>query len=176
MTDKEYGDKGSHLKINYNFYDTQFGKLIAGSAQKGVCYMAFEEDEEQGFEKMKTRFQFSEFTKANDEFQSRAIAAFYPETKEAAILHMRGTVFQLQVWQELLKIPMGQLMSYQQLAVQMNVPTASRATGTAIGRNPVAYLVPCHRVIQSGGNFGGYMWGSKRKMAIRVFEASVAKD
>lgn len=84
---------------------------------------------------------------------------------------MKGTEFQLLVWNQLLKIPIGKLVSYHMIADDLNMPTASRAIGTAIGRNPIAYIVPCHRVIQSGGNFGGYMWGNTRKMAITAWEA-----
>ncbi len=87
-------------------------------------------------------------------------------------LHLNGTAFQLKVWQALLKIPLGDLTSYGAIAQKINRPTAARAVGSAIGHNPVAFLIPCHRVIQNSGNMGGYMWGTTRKSAIIGWEAS----
>jgi AraC family transcriptional regulator of adaptative response/methylated-DNA-[protein]-cysteine methyltransferase len=87
-------------------------------------------------------------------------------------LHLKGTPFQLKVWEALLKVPMGRLTTYGTIARQIALPTASRAVGTAIGDNPVAFLIPCHRIIQSTGLFGGYHWGSLRKTAIIGWEAA----
>ena len=87
-------------------------------------------------------------------------------------LHLKGTAFQLKVWEALLKIPMGQLSTYGNIAASIKNPNASRAVGTAIGSNPVAFLIPCHRVIQSTGTFGGYMWGPVRKTAMIGWEAA----
>ena len=85
-------------------------------------------------------------------------------------LHLKGTNFQFKVWETLLKIPMGQLASYGKIAQEIEAPNASRAVGTAIGKNPVAFLIPCHRVIQGSGNLGGYMWGTTRKTALIGWE------
>ena len=87
-------------------------------------------------------------------------------------LHLKGTDFQLKVWETLLKIPMGKLSTYGNIAEQIQSPKASRAVGSAIGDNPVAFLIPCHRVIQSTGTFGGYHWGSTRKTAMIGWEAA----
>ena len=87
-------------------------------------------------------------------------------------LHLKGTDFQLKVWETLLKIPFGNLSTYGTIAKQIEKPSASRAVGTAIGDNPVAFLIPCHRVIQSTGTLGGYMWGIDRKQAIIGWEAA----
>jgi AraC family transcriptional regulator of adaptative response/methylated-DNA-[protein]-cysteine methyltransferase len=93
-------------------------------------------------------------------------------------LHLKGTEFQLKVWEALLKIPAGQLISYGQLAQRIDKPKAARAVGTANGDNPVAFLIPCHRVIQSSGALGGYHWGLSRKAAMIGWEAAqqAAKD
>lgn len=92
-------------------------------------------------------------------------------------LHLKGTEFQLKVWEVLLKVPMGKLATYGTIAEQLGNPNASRAVGTAIGSNPVAFLIPYHRVIQSTGIFGGYMWGNTRKTAIIGWEgANIEKD
>jgi AraC family transcriptional regulator of adaptative response/methylated-DNA-[protein]-cysteine methyltransferase len=87
-------------------------------------------------------------------------------------LHLKGSPFQLKVWETLLKIPMGKLTTYGAVAKQIQLPKASRAVGTAIGENPVAFLIPCHRIIQSTGAFGGYHWGSIRKTAMIGWEAA----
>ena len=87
-------------------------------------------------------------------------------------LHLKGTDFQLKVWETLLKIPMGKLTTYGTIATKIENPNASRAMGAAIGSNPVAFLIPCHRVIQSTGAFGGYMWGNTRKTAIIGWEGT----
>ena len=87
-------------------------------------------------------------------------------------LHLKGTDFQLKVWETVLKIPMGQLSTYGNIAQKLERPSASRAVGTAIGSNPVAFLIPCHRVIQSTGNLGGYMWGNNRKTSIIGWEGA----
>ena len=87
-------------------------------------------------------------------------------------LHLKGTEFQLKVWETLLKIPMGQVTTYGTIAKKINTPSGSRAVGTAVGDNPVAFLIPCHRIIQSTGAIGGYHWGSIRKSAIIGWEAA----
>jgi AraC family transcriptional regulator of adaptative response/methylated-DNA-[protein]-cysteine methyltransferase len=91
-------------------------------------------------------------------------------------LHLKGTEFQLKVWETLLKIPMGQLSTYGNIAKQIDIPKAARAVGTAVGDNPVAFLIPCHRVIQSSGIFGGYHWGAIRKTAMIGWEAAKTYD
>lgn len=171
MTDEEYGEKGSNLKIDYEFHDSPFGEIIVASTSTGVCYMAFDQNHEEAFRNMKSRFYNSEFSLMKTEFQTAAISIFDLKNSKSIKLHMKGTEFQLMVWNQLLKIPIGKLVSYHMIADDLKMPTASRAIGTAIGRNPIAYIVPCHRVIQSGGNFGGYMWGNTRKMAITAWEA-----
>lgn len=171
MTDEEYGDKGSNLKIDYEFYDNPFGEMIVASTSKGICYMAFDENREKAFRNLKSRFYNSEFSQKKTEFQTAAMSIFDLKNSKTIKLYMKGTEFQLMVWNQLLKIPIGKLVSYHMIADDLNMPTASRAIGAAIGRNPIAYIVPCHRVIQSGGNFGGYMWGNTRKMTITAWEA-----
>jgi AraC family transcriptional regulator, regulatory protein of adaptative response / methylated-DNA-[protein]-cysteine methyltransferase len=85
---------------------------------------------------------------------------------------VKGTNFQIQVWRALLKIPFGDLITYQNLATTLGCPTAARAVGNAIGGNPIGYLIPCHRVIRASGELGGYRWGSERKLSILGWEAS----
>ncbi|KAA8479174.1 AraC family transcriptional regulator of adaptative response/methylated-DNA-[protein]-cysteine methyltransferase [Arcticibacter tournemirensis] len=174
MTPAEYKNGGQDLSINYSFADSPFGRVIVASTRKGICYMAFEDDEQIAFEKLTLKFPSAHFDKKTDILQQNALCIFkndwssLPQIK----LHLKGTDFQLKVWEALLKIPMGRLSTYGSIAQKIEAPTASRAVGTAIGSNPVAFLIPCHRVIQSTGIFGGYMWGSTRKTAIIGWEGA----
>lgn len=174
MTPAEYKNGGKNLEINYSFAESPFGNIIVASTQKGVCFMAFAEDETIGFVDLKNKFPNASFTRKLDLVQQNALFIFQNDwSKLSEIkLHLKGTDFQLKVWETLLKIPMGQLSTYGSIAEQIEKPNASRAVGTAIGSNPVAFLIPCHRVIQSSGIFGGYMWGNTRKTAIIGWEGA----
>ena len=173
MTPAEYKNGGKNLAINYSFAESPFGNILVASTIKGVCYMAFHEDENQAFVHLMFKFPYATFTRKLDMLQQNALFIFQRDwSKLAQIkLHLKGTTFQLKVWEALLKIPMGRLSTYGNIARQIDYPNASRAVGSAIGHNPVAYLIPCHRVIQSTGETGGYMWGSTRKSAILGWEA-----
>ncbi len=174
MTPAEYKNGGKNLEINYSFAESPFGNIIVASTQKGVCFMAFAEDETMGFNDLKNKFPNAAFSRKLDLAQQNALFIFQNDwSKLSEIkLHLKGTDFQLKVWETLLKIPMGQLSTYGTIAHQIQKPNASRAVGTAIGSNPVAFLIPCHRVIQSSGIFGGYMWGNTRKTAIIGWEGA----
>ncbi|WP_317193103.1 methylated-DNA--[protein]-cysteine S-methyltransferase [Pedobacter segetis] len=175
MTPAEYKNGGKNLVISYSFTESNFGSLIVASTLKGICYMAFENDETQAIDNLRLKFPNAVFKKKLDRLQQNALHIFQKEwtNLHQIKLHLKGTDFQLKVWETLLKIPMGQLSTYGDIAHQIDKPTASRAVGTAIGSNPVALLIPCHRVIQSTGNFGGYMWGSTRKKAIIGWESAI---
>ena len=174
MTPAEYKNGGKNLAINYSFAESPFGNIIVASTQKGVCFMAFAEDETIGFVDLKNKFPNASFTRKLDLAQQNALFIFQNDWGKLSEikLHLKGTDFQLKVWETLLKIPMGQLSTYGSIAQQIEKPNASRAVGTAIGSNPVAFLIPCHRVIQSSGIFGGYMWGNTRKTAIIGWEGA----
>jgi AraC family transcriptional regulator of adaptative response/methylated-DNA-[protein]-cysteine methyltransferase len=174
MTPAEYKNGGKNLAINYSFAESPFGNIVVASTSKGVCFMAFAEDEIAGLIALKDKFPNASFTQKLDLVQQNALFIFQNDwSKLSEIkLHLKGTDFQLKVWETLLKIPMGQLSTYGSIAQQIQKPNASRAVGTAIGSNPVAFLIPCHRVIQSSGIFGGYMWGNTRKTAIIGWEGA----
>ena len=174
MTPAEYKNGGKNLFINYSFAESPFGNLIVASTSKGICYMAFEDDEKEAFNNLKNKFPNAAFQKKLDLLQQNALFIFQNDWSRLhkIKLHLKGTGFQLKVWESLLKIPMGKLSTYKNIAEQIGNIKASRAVGTAIGNNPVAYLIPCHRVIQSAGNFGGYMWGPTRKAAIIGWEGA----
>lgn len=174
MTPAEYKNGGKALTINYSFADSPFGNLIVASTDKGVCTMAFYDDDRQALDELRKNFPNASFSRRLDLLQQRALFIFQNDwSKLSEIkLHLKGTDFQLKVWEALLKIPMGKLSTYGAIAKKIQQPNASRAVGTAIGSNPVAFLIPCHRVIQSTGTFGGYMWGPTRKAAIIGWEGA----
>jgi AraC family transcriptional regulator of adaptative response/methylated-DNA-[protein]-cysteine methyltransferase len=174
MTPAEFKNGGKDLSINYSFAESPFGNILVASTKKGICYMAFADDLQCAVKTMQHHFPKASFTQMADLIQQNALYIFsYDWTKLNKIkLHLKGTDFQLKVWQTLLKIPFGQLTTYGAIADKIENPNASRAVGTAIGSNLVAFLIPCHRVIQSSGIFGGYMWGTARKTAIIGWEGS----
>ena len=174
MTPAEYKNGGKNLLIHYSFAQSPFGNVIVASTPKGICYIAFEEDESTAFETLKSHYPNAIFKQLLDTAQQNALLIFSHDWSKlnSIKLHLKGTDFQLKVWETLLKIPMGQLSTYGTIAKRIQHPKASRAVGTAIGSNPIAFLIPCHRVIQSSGAFGGYMWGSTRKAAIIGWEAA----
>lgn len=173
MTPGEFKNGGENLSINYSYAESPFGNIIVASTPKGICYMAFAENEETATADLKAHFPNADFKQKLDLIQQNALYIFTHDWDKLnqIKLHLKGTDFQLKVWETLLKIPMGNLSTYGQIAEEIQNPKASRAVGTAIGSNPVAFLIPCHRVIQSSGHFGGYMWGTTRKTAIIGWEA-----
>lgn len=174
MTPAEYKNGGKSLSINYSFANSPFGKLIIASTPKGVCYMAFYRDEIEALKELKISFPNANFQLQKDDFQEKALTVFSQDwTHLSEIkLHLKGTDFQLKVWETLLNIPFGTLSSYQEVAQKIDNPKATRAVGSAIAKNPVAYLIPCHRVIRSTGNFNQYRWGISRKKAMVGWECA----
>ncbi len=174
MTPGEYKNGGTNLTINYCFAESPFGKLIVASTHKGVCHMFFEDNEDKALNDLKARFPAASFHQITDKFQQDALFIFQKDWKQLdqIKLHLAGTPFQLKVWESLLKIPMGRLSTYGDIAQSIDKPKAARAVGSAIGSNPVAFLIPCHRVIQNSGKIGGYMWGPDKKTAIIGWEAA----
>lgn len=174
MTPGEYKNGGKGLTINYSFANSPFGQVIVASTRQGICHIAFDNDEAKSLSNLTKRFPHAQYYPVIDQFQQHALAIFQDNKKPSnqLTLHLNGTAFQLKVWEALLKIPMGALTTYGTIAKSINSPKASRAVGTAVGSNPVALLIPCHRVIQKSGLIGGYMWGTTRKSAIIGWEAA----
>lgn len=174
MTPAEYKHGGKNLHINYSFADSPFGEVIVASTAKGICHLAFSQEKELALQQLRSEFPNADFRQHVDVIQQNALFLFthdwhkIPQIK----LHLKGTDFQLKVWETLIKIPEGAVASYGKVAKAIGNPNASRAVGTAIGDNPVAYLIPCHRVIQASGAIGGYHWGTDRKVAMLGWEAA----
>lgn len=177
MTPGEFKNGGAALTINYSFAESPFGKIIVASTPKGVCYMAFEQDEGRALVDLVARFPNADYHQRTDALQQQALLIFQKDWQQLdqIKLHLAGTPFQLKVWESLLKIPMGALSTYGDIARRIGSPQSARAVGTAIGSNPVGFLIPCHRVIQRSGKVGGYMWGPSRKSAMIGWEAAAVE-
>jgi len=174
MTPGEYKNGGESLEIHYSHAETLFGDVLIASTAKGICHLAFIAKEMEGVDQLKAKFPNALLIQKTDLMQQHALQIFKGDWKNLAAikLHLKGTPFQLKVWETLLRIPLGGVATYGNIASYTNQPSASRAVGTAIGNNPVAYLIPCHRVIRSTGITGEYAWGSTRKSALLGWESA----
>lgn len=175
MTPAEYKNGGANLLINYSYSKSPFGDVLIASTSKGICYMGFvDSNEAAAFNDLNKRYPNARYTHKSDSLQQNAIRFYKKDWSNLSQikLHLRGSDFQLKVWEALLHIPMGRLTTYGNIAENIQSPRAARAVGTAIGSNPVGFLIPCHRVIRSNGISGGYMWGPERKSAMIGWEAA----
>lgn len=174
MTPGEYKNGGESLLINYSLADSPFGDIVIASTEKGICHLAFVKEEEQGIRNLYELFPNAKLVRKTDFIQQNALHFFTGDWNdlEKVKLHLKGTPFQLKIWESLLKIPFGHMSTYGAIAGSINNPKASRAIGTAIGQNPVAFLIPCHRVIRATGALGDYHWGPNRKIAMLGWEAA----
>jgi AraC family transcriptional regulator, regulatory protein of adaptative response / methylated-DNA-[protein]-cysteine methyltransferase len=173
MTPCTFKNNGDQLIIEYSFSETIFGNILIASTSKGICYVAFVATDNDA-NLLFIQFPKAQFINIKNAQHQQIIDFFELEHLPTApiALHLKGTPFQLKVWEALLKIPKGHLKSYGQIALAIKTPNASRAVGTAIGSNPIAVLIPCHRILQSTGAIGGYMWGTARKKIIIAKEAA----
>jgi AraC family transcriptional regulator of adaptative response/methylated-DNA-[protein]-cysteine methyltransferase len=174
MTPGEYKNGGENLNINYSLAESPFGNILVASTPVGICHLDFYEEETIALQNLQNQFPKAKYRQVTDLDQQNALFIFNHDWSKLnqIKLHLKGTDFQLKVWEMLLKIPMGQLSSYGIIAQKLQNHHASRAVGTAIGSNPVAFLIPCHRVIQATGALGGYHWGLNRKSAMIAWEAA----
>src|SRR5215470_3120367 len=168
MTPGEFKNGGQSLVINCSFAESPFGDILVASTTKGICYMSFADDREKALTDLHDHFPNARFRQMVDLIQQNALYIFTHDWNklDQIKLHLKGTDFQLKVWEALLKIPMGNLTTYGSIAKQIESPQSFRAVGSAVGNNPVAFLIPCHRVIRAGGTFGEYHWGANRKTAM----------
>ena len=174
MTPGEYKNGGESLLIKCTFTITQFGMVFIAATDKGVCNIQFTDSFENSLAELRTQWPKAQITVGESPILKN-VKQFFTERNETVKdlrLHVKATPFQLKVWEALLKIPCGHVSTYGQIAESIQHPKASRAVGTAVGDNPVAYLIPCHRVIRSTGILGGYHWGKERKTAILGWEAA----
>ncbi|MVM31439.1 methylated-DNA--[protein]-cysteine S-methyltransferase [Spirosoma sp. HMF4905] len=176
VTPGQFKQAGSGLVLAYGVFDSPFGKYVLGEINGKIALLHFLNDGDEPESILANAW--PEVTLRQDaEALHELVNQIFPTTANATMSHplpvlLRGSAFQLKVWEALLKIPEGRLASYDQIAEAIGQPTASRAVGTAIGSNPIGYLIPCHRVIKKTGLFGGYRWGVERKQAMLGWEAA----
>lgn len=174
LTPGEYKNQGRDVPIVYGVHDTPLGPMLVAKTARGVCRAEFLEGSEQSVvAELKSAWPYSQISE-NPAMTAAVIEAFFTGAKTMRSgplsLHVAGTNFQIAVWRALLKIPPGTLTSYAQIANLVGKPKAARAVGNAIGANPVALLIPCHRVIQQSGALGGYRWGAEKKLMAQTWE------
>lgn len=176
VTPGEYKSGGSGLRIVYGCHSTPFGDCLLAHTTRGICRLEFFDSTTQAdcIKRLHTHWPEAEIIcePARGKNYIQQIFFATASINSPLPLHLRGTNFQLKVWQALLNIPPGCVTSYGALAGLIGRPNAGRAVGTALGNNPVGYLIPCHRVLRNDGLSGGYRWGEERKMAILGYEWS----
>lgn len=176
VTPQEYKQKGAGIRIEYGFHETRFGTCLIGVTERGICWLSFiPPDQEPRFEleNMKAYWHNSVFHEdrlLTEEF----VRYIFQQESLPKKLHVlvKGTNFQVKVWEALLRVPLGSVTTYQDIAWQINNPNALQAVGSAVGANPIAYLIPCHRVIRKDGILGEYRWTPARKKSIIGWEMS----
>lgn len=180
MTPGTARDKGAGITVVYGFHPTPLGEIMIGQTPRGVCFIGFlmNEDRAVPFERMKAYLPCASFLEDDNATRASAenilnIWAGKGDAARKLSLDLQGTNFQIQVWQALLKIPLGETVTYQDIAKDIGRPTSMRAVGNAVGANPVSLLIPCHRVIRSTGIIDNYSWGSPRKKAILALESTL---
>lgn len=173
MSPKQVREKGSGITIVHGFYDSPFGECHIGSTDKGICWLAFTNpiSQQNSIEQLQHDWEQARFVR-DDRIHQPLVSTIFDasKTQKPLYLHIKGTNFQLRVWDALLKIPTGDCCRYQDIAQLIDAPRAARAVGTAIGRNPISWLIPCHRVIRASGVVGHYRWGKTRKQSILAWE------
>jgi AraC family transcriptional regulator, regulatory protein of adaptative response / methylated-DNA-[protein]-cysteine methyltransferase len=177
LTPGEYKKRGSGLEIVYGIHDTPFGWALIGLTSRGICGLSFVQDEGQeravtAFKKQWPEASFHENAAATQPLINQIFAPSRESEQAPLTLFLKGTNFQLKVWEAILRIPPGYVLSYGDIAERIGQPKATQAVGRAVGLNPVGYIIPCHRVIHKLGISGYYHWGTARKKAILGWEAA----
>jgi AraC family transcriptional regulator of adaptative response/methylated-DNA-[protein]-cysteine methyltransferase len=178
MTPGDYKRRGEGLEMAYGFHASPFGEALLIATDRGLAGLAFVDEDkgqtqQEALADMAQRWPKARFVPAPERTAvfARQIFKSSPSSREQPIrLVMIGTDFEVRVWETLLKIPMGRAVSYNDIARHLGQPTASRAVGSAVGRNPISFVVPCHRVLRGDGSLGGYHWGLTRKRALIGWE------
>ncbi len=178
MTPGDYKRRGEGLDIAYGFHNSPFGEVLILATDRGVAGLAFVDEDKnqtrgQALADMTERWPAARYIEAPERTAPYVARIFEPGawTPEQPVrLVLIGTDFEVRVWQTLLKIPMGRAVSYHDIARHLGKPQASRAVGSAVGRNPISFVVPCHRVLRGDGSLGGYHWGLTRKRALIGWE------
>lgn len=173
MTPGEYKTRGAGVTIRYGIHPTPFGKCLIAITERGICHLGFViTSEGDAIDKLVAQWRQARMIE-DYKVTAPLIAPIFDLGQRGGqplAIHLRGTNFQIKVWEALLQIPQGAVTSYEQIAARIGKPSAVRAVGTAIGHNPIAVLIPCHRVLRKDGDFGNYRYGSARKKALLGWE------
>ncbi len=170
----EYKQGGAGIVVEYGIVESPFGPCLLGRTSRGICHLSFTQPRDEAACNALLSERFPRAAKRRNEPGIRALAEGLFDARHALTgrtLHLAGTNFQIQVWEALLTIPPGRLLSYGDIAARIGQPDSFRAVGQAVGANPISWLIPCHRVIQASGLVGNYRWGSTRKKAILAYES-----
>ena len=172
MSPGEFARKGQGLKIHWEWFDSPFGDMLAMGTPRGLCGVAFasETGRDPAFADMAARWPLAEYAKCDSPIRSWVDSAL--RRSGEARLHVIGAPFQIKVWEALISIPSGSVATYSEIAGAAGTPAAVRAAGTAVGRNPISWLIPCHRAIRKSGGLGGYHWGLPVKRAMLAWESA----
>ena len=176
MSPGEFARKGAGLTIRFGWFDTPFGLALAMGTEKGLCGLAFaaETGTEATMADMRNRWPQATYVEDKSALTPWINAALNQSGQ--ANLHLIGAPFQIKVWEALLSIPSGHVTTYSEIAASVGNPLAARAVGTAVGRNPVSWLIPCHRALRKSGGLGGYHWGLPVKRAMLAWEGVRSKS
>ena len=172
MSPGDYALGGAGLKIAYGFFPSPFGEVVATATDRGLCGMGFTGDvgREAGLKDLTDRWPNADY-REDPGALAHWVSAAFGQGGEAR-LHLIGAPFQIKVWEALLQIPSGHVTTYSEIARVIDRPKAVRAVGTAVGRNPISWLIPCHRALRKSGGLGGYHWGLPVKRAMLAYEAA----
>lgn len=177
VTPGEFKSRGDGLLIEYGFHPTPFGESLLALTERGICALSFEKGNspDQELTILRKRWKFARFAEnpaRTGKLVARIFTPLNGKSPKPLHLYLKGTNFQIKVWEALLKIPPGHAVAYEDIAESIGQPKAVRAVANAVARNPIPFIIPCHRVIRKIGKFGGYQGGTARKMALLGWEAS----
>lgn len=174
MPPGDYARAGEGLQISWGWFDSPFGPTIVMGTAKGICGMGFaaEMGQAAAFDDLRRRWPKAEFTEDAEALRPWVQAVLGQEATQKAPLHLIGAPFQIKVWEALLRVPHGHVTTYSDIARAIGHPAAVRAVGTAVGRNPISWLIPCHRALRKDGALGGYHWGLPVKRALLAWESA----
>ena len=170
MSPGEYAGKGTGLVISYGFFPSPFGKMLVMGTKRGICGLGFTSQmgQEYSLADLKSRWPNATFIEDPENLDVTALL----DGDKIAKLHLIGAPFQIKVWEALLRVPSGQITTYSEIAQSIGNPKAVRAVGSAVGRNPISWLIPCHRALRKSGGLGGYHWGLPVKRALLAWESA----
>lgn len=177
ITPGEFKRRGENIQIQYGIHQSPFGSCLIGITDRGICWLSFfgTDGQKRSLTELSQQWKGATITENRQltkEYIEKIFRQGQKKSQKSLNLYLKGTNFQIKVWEALLNLPQGGLFSYQYLAQSIGRPDASRAVASAIGQNPISYLIPCHRVLQKSGKISGYRWGSARKKAIIAWEAA----